>query len=389
MENTNNFVNDITPGLQKPYFLQEYPDRPIYTFIPKCYNPSKPIGLFFFMHGGDKNSPPEQPEKLYLNTENGCLQPHIEDIPFITVVPAALTDIDGNRWNRKGVTNYILAVIEDCCKKFNIDKDRMILGGHSMGGFGAYHNGPLLADKFAGILFSAGAWLEEDFRACLGTNLYVMHGAWDCAYNYRGAHVEPRHHDWCGVSFGRAAHELMVKYDIEHTYDEHQGGHSLTWEPAQLSFRRFLTWAARQKRSPYSKRCAVVMPNGSKDPDLEYFNKSRWLEITQTIPGKISLDKIVLTGPNIAWNPEELAAQSYYLTSSQYEGARIVAENLGDNVISFDVENIKEFTCYLHPNMVDVNNKVTFIINGKAIIANLEKLKDNQDYTCYAKVSVI
>jgi hypothetical protein len=38
--------------------------------------------------------------------------------------------------------------------------------------------------------------------------------------------------------------------------------------------------------------------------------------------------------------------------------------------------------------MVDVNNKVTFIINGKAIIANLEKLKDNQDYTYCTKVNI-
>ncbi len=367
------------------WFTAEYPDRPVYTVIPHRCTPDEPAGLFIFMHGGDAGSPPDQPLKMYVDPDNGVLQPYISDIPFITIAPAALTAPDGKRWNRCAVRQYILTLIEETCKRFNIDRDRIILGGHSMGGFGAYHLAPLLADKLAGVWLSAGAWQEEDFRGCLGTPLYIMHGKWDCACNYRGGHVEPRHHDWCGVSFARAAHELMLEYDIDHVYDEHSGGHGLNWEPCQLAFQRFLRWAARRKRAPYASRCAVVMPNGSRDPDLENLNASRWLEITGTHPGKVALDKIVLTGPNIAWNADELAMQSFYLRKSEYDGARLIGENTGGNFFEFSAENIKSFICYLHPAMADLSKKLTFKVNGKLCKYKLSEISDHPDYTAKAE----
>ncbi len=375
------FDNDFQSGTVISWYLPEYPQYPVYAYIPSRYRHGQSIGLLLFMHGGDASSPPEQPYNLYINKENGVLQPHIADIPFITVAPAALSAIDGKRWNRHGVIEYITSVIESTCAQFSIDRNRIILGGHSMGGFGAYHLAPLLADKLAGVWLSAGAWLEEDFRGCLGTALYIMHGKWDCAYHYRGGHTEPRHHDWCGVSFARAAHELMLDYGIEHVYDEHSGGHGLEWEPCQLALKRFLNWAARQQRDPYAKRCAVVMPNGACDPDLENICRSRWLEITETLPGTVTLDKINLTGPNIAWSAEELSAQSYYLSKSEHRGARLIGENLGNNQFEFTAENVKSFVCFLHPSMADPDRELTIKVNGKSVSYQLEKNCSLQDYT--------
>ena len=364
----------------EPWTLPEYPECPVYAMIPDGYHPDRPIGLLFFMHGGDRNSTPEQPFKSYLNPETGVLRPHIDRIPFITIAPAALPAVDGKRWNRKGVSQFILAVIEDVCRKFNIDRDRIILGGHSMGGFGAFHQGVLLADRFAGVWLSSGAWLEEDFRGFLGTPVYLMHGKWDCAAHYSAPHPEPRHHDWCGVSFARAAHELMLRDDVAHVYDEHEGGHSLNWEPSQMALQRFLNWAARQKRDPYAPRCAVITPNGSCDPDLEDRRASRWLEITQTVPGKIELDKINLTGPNIAWTIDELNAQSYYLGKTAYPGASLTGENLSGNRFRFEAKNVREFICRLHPAMADLSRKITAEINGKTFECIPEADDSHPDY---------
>ena len=369
-----------------PWTLPEYPQCPVYAMVPEGSHGDKPFGLFFFMHGGDRNSPPDQPFKLYLNPETGVLRPHIDNIPFITVAPAALPAIDGKRWNRKGVSEFILAVIDDACRKFKIDRNRMILGGHSMGGFGAFHQGVLLADRFAGIWLSSGAWLEEDFRGFLGTGVYLMHGKYDCAAHYSRPHPEPRHHDWCGVSFARAAHELMLRDDVPHVYDEHEGGHSLSWEPSQMSLKRFLNWAARQKRDPYAKRCAVITPNGSCDPDLESHTASRWLEITETVPGHIELDKIHLTGPNIAWTTDELNAQSFYLGKASYPGAEIIAENLGGNRFRFQVRNVKSFLCRLHPEMADLSQPVQAEINGKSHELRPEPDSSHPDYTASVRL---
>ena len=377
---------NISPGITLPWYLPEYPDRPIYACIPRRYDPSRPIGLFFFMHGGDAGSPPEQPLITYLNESSGVLQPHIADIPFITIAPAALASEDHRRWNIKGVSDFILAVIEDACKKFNIDRDRIIFGGHSMGAFGAYHHGTLLADRFAGLWLSAGSWKEEDFRGMLGTPVYIMHAKWDCAYHYRGGHTDPRHHDWCGVSFARAAHELMLRDDVQHVYDEHTGGHALDWEPTQLAFKRFLAWAARQKRNPYASRCAVISPNGAGNPGWDECRRSRYLEVTAVESGSIELDKIVLTGPEVAWAAEELEAQSFYLKKSEHPGWRLIAENLGDNVFDFDCKNIRSFNCYLHPAMADLAKPVEVRINGRKMFCTPQPDNTLPDYT--AKISV-
>jgi len=368
MERQTNFP-PAAPDEIGPWFLPEYPDRPVYGLVPSGYRPDRPLGLLLFLHGGDRDSPPEQPHLLHLKRKTGLLRPPIDHHPLLTVAPAAPPAADGKRWNRAGVGRYLLSVIEDACRRFAIDRDRIILGGHSMGGFGAFHQAPLLADRLAGVWMSSGAWLEEDFRGCLGTGIYLMHGRWDCASSYRESHVEPRHHDWCGVSFARAAHELMLRDDVPHVYDEHQGGHSLRWEPAQLALRRFLVWAARQRRNRYPARCAVISPNGSCDPDLEACRKSFWLEITATVPGTIALDRIVLTGPNIAWHAEELEMQSYYLAEAPHPGARLIGENLGNNKFMLQAENVRSLRLHLHPAMADLTREVELRVNGAIVRA--------------------
>ena len=129
------------------------------------------------------------------------------------------------------------------------------------------------------------------------------------------------------------------------------------------------------------------MPNGAKDPDLENINRSRWLEITETSPGNITLDKIVLTGPNIAWTVDELEAQSFYLSKSEHPGSRITGENLGNNRFTFTAENISSFTCRLHPEMADLSKELYFTVNGKEYRVTPEADTTHPDYT--AKVQLV
>ena len=372
-------------------YPEKYPEYPVYILVPGSYREEQGCGLFFFMHGGDNSSPPEQPYSKYLSPETGCLREHLKNFPYLTVAPAALKAVDGKRWNRKGVSDYILNVIEEVGKYFHVDPDRMILGGHSMGGFGAYHQGALLAEHFAGIWCSAGAWLEEDFRSMEGSAIYIAHGKYDCALHYKGAHKEPRHHDWCGVSFARGAHELMNRYGIDHVYDEHDGGHTLDWEPCQMSLCRFLQWAQRQKRNPYPARCCVVTPNGSLDPDLEEKLSNRYLQILEQEPeGKVLLDKIVLTGPNIAWTVDELNAQSYFLCKSEpRKGAFLQVENKGDNLFVFRSLNVKTFKLYLHPSMADLSKEIRLIGEGdnREYILKAQEDHGRKDYTASVEVN--
>ena len=378
----------LAPGVQEPFFLPEYPDYPVFMHIPESYSPEKPFPLFFFMHGGDKNSPPEAPFKTYLDPENGCLYPLVKNAPFVTVAPCAPFAKDGKRWNYPGSIDYIDAVLAAVKTKINVDEERILFGGHSMGGFGAYHNGTLMADRFSCILLSAGAWLETDFKAFLGTPVYILHGRYDCAANYKEFHVEPRHHDWCGVDFARAAHELMVKEGISHIYDEHEGGHGLRWEPAKMAFLRFINYAMQFKRDPYPVRCAVISPGGSADPTLEAHLSSRYLRIDETLPGTVELDKIVLLGPEIAWTLEEFCQQKYTLTKVSHEGARLTAENKKNNFFEVTCENVSSFTLFLSPVMADVTQEVTVSVNGREFKQLPAVLEGHKDYTHQLKIAL-
>lgn len=378
----------LASGVQEPFFLPEYPDYPVFMHIPESYSPEKPFPLFFFMHGGDKNSPPEAPFKTYLDPEKGCLLPLIKNAPFVTVAPCAPFAKDGKRWNYPGSIDYIDAVLAAVKTKINVDEERILFGGHSMGGFGAYHNGTLMADRFSCILLSAGAWLETDFKAFLGTPVYILHGRYDCAANYKEFHVEPRHHDWCGVDFARAAHELMVKEGVTHIYDEHEGGHGLRWEPAKMAFLRFINYAMQFKRDPYPVRCAVVSPGGSADPTLEKHLSSRYLRIDGTLSGTVELDKIVLLGPEIAWTLEEFCQQKYTLTKAPHEGARLTAENKKNNCFEVTCENVSSFTLFLSSAMADVTQEVTVCVNGREFKQLPAVLEGHKDYTHQLKISL-
>ena len=157
----------------------------IYYFVPKGLDLSKPAPLLVFMHGGNRKSPDNSPEK-YLDLKTGTMMPTLYDAPFIVAAPSAPpvakdAPKKNSRWCQAGGTKYVEATIDAACKKFKIDRDRVFLGGHSMGGFGAYHLAQLMPDRLAGAWLSAGAWYQADFRSMFGTPIFIMHGKSDCS----------------------------------------------------------------------------------------------------------------------------------------------------------------------------------------------------------------
>ena len=361
----------------------------VYYYVPDRIDRSKPAPLLVFLHGGGKKSPDAAPGN-YFSKEKNWLMPDMAEAPFIVVAPSAPPASDGSRWNRDGVSRFIDATIAAARKKFNIDPDRVFLGGHSMGCYGSYHLGQILADRFAGVWMSAGAWWETDFRAFLGTPVYMQHGRLDCSprREYWGGHSSPRRHHWCGVSFARAADELMSRDGVDHVYDEHNGGHSLSFPEAKAAMRRFFAWSADKRRNPYAKRTTLVTPCGTKHPDVEKVVRSRWLELVEATEDEIAVDAIVLHGPAVAQTDDDLKRQTYTLVKRYWDGARMIAENLGGNRFCVKVENVKRFVIYVSPKMGDV--KKPFVVDfgdGRAVTAIAVPVSGDIDYT--AKLEVV
>ena len=368
----------------------------IYYFVPKGLDLSKPAPLLVFMHGGNRKSPDNSPEK-YLDLKTGTMMPTLYDAPFIVAAPSAppvATNATqkNSRWCQPGTTKYIEATVDAACRKFKIDRDRVFLGGHSMGGFGAYHLAQLMPDRLAGALLSAGAWNQSDFRSLLGTPVFIMHGRNDCSPEKKyiiGTNGRPRPHGWTGVSFARSADELMTRYGVEHVYAEHADGHSIASDGAKDATRRFMEWTKDKRRAPYARKTALVTPVGSWHPAAEPVSKARWLELLEGTGGRLSVDAVILRGPAVAKTPEDLEKQTYALEKRTVEnGARIVAENLGGNRFKVQTENVRRFAILLAPQMGDLSKPFAVELNGKELTAKAETLAGVPDYTARLVVAV-
>lgn len=368
----------------------------IYYFVPKGLDLSKPAPLLVFMHGGNRKSPDNSPEK-YLDLKTGTMMPMLYDAPFIVAAPSAPpvakdAPKKNSRWCQPGTTKYIEETIDAACRKFKIDRDRVFLGGHSMGGFGAYHLAQLMPDRLAGAWLSAGAWNQADFRSLLGTSVFIMHGRSDCSPEKKyiiGTNGRPRPHGWTGVSFARSADELMTRYGVEHVYAEHADGHSIASDGAKEATRRFMEWTKDKRRAPYACKTALVTPVGSWHPSAEPVSKARWLELLETTGGRLSVDAVELRGPAVAKTPEDLEKQTYALEKRTVEnGARIVAENLGSNRFKVQTENVRRFVILLAPQMGDLSKPFAVVLNGKELTAKAEALAGVPDYTARLVVAV-
>lgn len=362
----------------------------LYYYVPDGIDLSCPAPLLVFLHGGGVAST-EATAGTYFSEERRALMPDVTNAPFIVAAPSAPVTGDSSRWNHAGVSKLIDDTIDEACRKFRIDRNRIFLGGHSMGCYGAYHLGQILADRFAGVWLSSGAWWETDFRAFWGTPVYIQHGALDCSPRpgYSGTHKRPRRHHWCGVSFGRCAHDLMTREDVEHVYDEHTEGHSLAFPAAKAAMRRFFAWTEGKRRNPYAKKVALVTPCGTKHPDLEPVTKSRWLELVERSAGEIAVDAIELHGPAIAETDDDLTRQTYTLAKRRWrDGARILAENLGGNRFKVETENVKRFRIYLAPQMGDLQKPFTVDLGTDGIrTVTAEPISPNGDYV--ARLTVV
>ena len=152
--------------------------------------------------------------------------------------------------------------------------------------------------------------------------------------------------------------------------------------------RRFFAWSADKRRNPYAKRTVLVTPCGTKHPDVEKVVRSRWLELVEATEDEIAVDAIVLHGPAVAQSDDDLKRQTYSLVKRYWDGARMIAENMGGNRFCVKVENVKRFVIYVSPKMGDVTKPFAVDFgNGHSVSAIAGSVTGDIDYT--AKLEVV
>jgi len=353
-----------------PRHQAAYADDLLNILVPDRYSPEKQFGLLIFMHGGGPGTKREYAWAVIADPAKDRysygLRQYFTNSQFVVVAPSApWNEKSSARWNLPETDRYIAAVIDECHYRFNIDRDRVFLGGQSMGGFGAYHLCQRLNDRLAGGVLYAGAWSSARWENMMGTPLFIRHGINDAKPpGPDGKGGRPRYTD---VFYAQSASRLLKKAGAEHVYFEDQGDHSI--KAAGESVRALVKWMEKQKRDPYAPRVIAQTPRGWKATTDTPTPHSRWITIHETSEGTLPFDQVQRTGPGPRWkeSKESFEKQGFKLGDRNVRAAKVDAVNHGDNRFTIKTRNVKRFSLWLHPKMVNFSKPIHLHLNGKDI----------------------
>ena len=153
-------VND--PRVQhRSYVMEETGETiPYALFVPSSYDPATPAALMVSLHGAGR-------QYDWLMNYAGFLD-LAEHHGYVVVTPLGYTrrggygyrgDSEQDRRAEQDVMNVFGLVTDE----FNIDRDRIYLWGHSMGGAGTYYLASRYPDIWAGLAAVAGGSMNADY----------------------------------------------------------------------------------------------------------------------------------------------------------------------------------------------------------------------------------
>lgn len=121
--------------------------QPYGVIVPKSYDSEKPIRLDVVLHGSSRPVGMSELRFMARFDEGDEANPSPPDQPFIELHPLGRVE-NCYRWS--GETD-VFEAIEDVCRRYNIDRDRIVLRGMSMGASGTWHLGLKHPDRFVAL----------------------------------------------------------------------------------------------------------------------------------------------------------------------------------------------------------------------------------------------
>jgi pimeloyl-ACP methyl ester carboxylesterase len=129
------YVSDVDGSVQ-PYGL----------IIPRGYDPARPIRLDVVLHGSTR--PVGMSEARFLaGFDEGDSGGNAPDVDYIELHPLGRVE---NCYRWAGETD-VFEAIESVCRRYYIDRDRIVLRGMSMGASGTWHLGLKHPDRFVAL----------------------------------------------------------------------------------------------------------------------------------------------------------------------------------------------------------------------------------------------
>jgi predicted peptidase len=125
--------------------------------------------LLVFLHGAGESG--DDLEKVKAHGPPKLIAAGDRAFPCIVVSPQS----PGRGWN----PDVLAALVDEICREYRVDEDRIWLTGLSMGGFGTWALAAAKPDRFAAIVPICGGGNPADANKLNGIPIWVFHGAED------------------------------------------------------------------------------------------------------------------------------------------------------------------------------------------------------------------
>ncbi len=121
--------------------------QPYGLIVPKNYDPAQAMRLDVVLHGSTRPVGMSELRFMARFEEGDEATTNAPDVPYIELHPLGRVE---NCYRWAGETD-VFEAIEDVCRRYRIDRDRIVLRGMSMGASGTWHLGLKHPDRFVAL----------------------------------------------------------------------------------------------------------------------------------------------------------------------------------------------------------------------------------------------
>ncbi len=145
--------------------------------IPRSYSDDTPAPLVLALHFGG------QPSRYYGGYfMNMLVKPALRELKAIILAPTIPV---GSSWIESVSEDAVMGLLEEIRKEYNIDPDRILVTGFSLGGIGTWEYASNYPDVFSAAIPISGMPSAGIADTISGIPLYVIHSKADQVFPWR------------------------------------------------------------------------------------------------------------------------------------------------------------------------------------------------------------
>ncbi len=160
-------ITELKNGLKLRYSL----------YLPRQFSPSESYPLAVALHYGGKVTPFFSKDFM-----TSLVAPALQDLGAIIVAP----DCPAREWTNSVSEAAVLELILIVMEEYNIDPDRILILGYSMGGLGTWYMAARHPDLFSAAIPISAPGNLDSMPVLKDVPLYIIHGEQDELFSFAG-----------------------------------------------------------------------------------------------------------------------------------------------------------------------------------------------------------